>query len=198
MSRSEKWEQLMRESIVDGVLGALTEQGYEGLTMKRVAQKAGVAKGTLYAYFDNKTELLEAAVESSLAPLSDDLRAIVDGDDDAETKLRRVVERHIGYFDEHHEIFRVLLYERHKVLGKWGRYKTSRYRRLVDTIAGIITEGVDSGQFRPLDPVKTATMLAEANISVIHQRLFGDKCSPLNEDHELVVDIFLHGISQQK
>lgn len=197
MSRAEKWEQLMRESILDGVLGALTEQGSEGLTMKRVAEKAGVAKGTLYSYFDNKTELLEAAVQSSLEPLQEQLGAILDSDDDPETKLRKVVDRHLTYFDEHREIFRVLLYERHKVIGKWGRYKTSRYRRFVDGIAGIIAQGVEQGQFRGVDPVKTATMLAEANISLIHQRLFGDKCSPLTEDRDLVVDIFLNGIREQ-
>jgi len=194
MDRSEKWEKLMKESIVDGVVAVLTKEGSEGLTMKRVAEEAGVAKGTLYAYFDNKAELLEAAVQSSLDPLGEQLDEILASDLDPEGRLRGIVERHLSFFDENRDVFRVLLYERQKVQGKWARYRTSRYRRFVEHVANIITEGIADGTFRRLDPPKTAAMLVEACISTINRRLFRDDPGPVTDDAALVLSIFLHGI----
>ena len=37
-----------------------TTDGYEATTMAKVAQRAGVAVGTVYLYFQNKNDLLSA------------------------------------------------------------------------------------------------------------------------------------------
>ena len=38
-------------------------QGFEGASMDDIASKAGVSKGTLYVYFENKERLFAAIVE---------------------------------------------------------------------------------------------------------------------------------------
>jgi len=193
--RSDKWEAFMKESILGGVISVLTREGSEGLTMQRVAEEAGVAKGTVYSYFANKAELLEAAVQVSLEPLTRETRGILESKLDPGEKLRRLLARNLTYFEEHRDTFRVLLYERHKVLGKQTRFRTSRYHTVVDQTATVISEGIRSGQFRDLDPVKVATMLIEANISLIHRRLFTENPGSLEEDCNLILQIFLEGIS---
>jgi len=195
MERSEKWEQFMKESILGGVISVLTKEGSEGLTMQRVAEEAGVAKGTVYSYFANKAELLEAAVQVSLEPLTREIHGILESELDPAEKLRRLLARNLTYFEKNRETFRVLLYERHRVLGKQSRFRTSRYHTVVDQTAAVIAEGVRSGQFRDLDPVKVATMLIEANISLVHRRLFSENPGSLEEDCNLIFQIFLRGIS---
>src|SRR5204863_6962653 len=49
-----------RQAIVDAARSLFTTAGYEATTIADVARKAGVAVGTVYLYFKNKTELLYA------------------------------------------------------------------------------------------------------------------------------------------
>lgn len=186
----------MKSTIVDSVCSILGSVGVEGLTMDRVAQEAGVAKGTLYAYFEDKAHLLESVVEATIQPLSDDIKRILADDRAPEDKIRELVYHHLSFFDEHGDMFRVLLYERHKIQGKWQRYRSSRYRMLLERIAKVIEDGIAVGRFRTVDPVKAAAILFDANVSIINQRLFNRCNVPVAEDVELILQIFLGGISQ--
>lgn len=47
-----------REAIVEAARVLFTTEGYEATTIADVAKKAGVAVGTVYLYFKNKSELL--------------------------------------------------------------------------------------------------------------------------------------------
>src|SRR2546423_1327806 len=49
-----------RQAIGDAARSLFTTVGYEATTIADVARKAGVAVGTVYLYFKNKTELLYA------------------------------------------------------------------------------------------------------------------------------------------
>jgi len=60
--RKKVLEAFTRKDILDSAVGLLTRNGIQGLTMDRVAAEAGVAKGTLYVYFKNKEEILDAAL----------------------------------------------------------------------------------------------------------------------------------------
>jgi len=52
-----------RRQIVDGARAVFLAQGFEGSSMNDIARAAGVSKGTLYVYFDNKEKLFAAIVE---------------------------------------------------------------------------------------------------------------------------------------
>ena len=47
-----------RQLIMDAARDLFTNKGYESTTMSEVARKAGVAVGTVYLYFKNKSDLL--------------------------------------------------------------------------------------------------------------------------------------------
>ena len=51
-----------REQILKGAHEIFAEYGYEGASMSVIARHAGVSKGTLYNYFDNKADLFTAVV----------------------------------------------------------------------------------------------------------------------------------------
>lgn len=52
----------MQTRILDAALGCFTQQGYHATKMTDVAKAAGLAKGSLYRYFDNKDALTDALV----------------------------------------------------------------------------------------------------------------------------------------
>jgi AcrR family transcriptional regulator len=75
------------EAIIAAFFAELGEKGYEGLTMDRVAERAGVGKAALYRRWPSKQEMLidlvgQYATEAVLPPdtgsLAGDLRAVAD------------------------------------------------------------------------------------------------------------------------
>lgn len=47
-----------REAIFNAALKFILEEGFSGMKMSAVAKRAGVATGTLYIYFSNKSDLI--------------------------------------------------------------------------------------------------------------------------------------------
>ena len=60
-----------RQAILDAALTVFAERGYEAARLDDVAAHAGVAKGTLYLYFEDKEALFEALVRSAVSPILD-------------------------------------------------------------------------------------------------------------------------------
>src|SRR5262245_9737739 len=52
-----------RRQIIEGARNVFLAQGFDAASMNDIARAAGVSKGTLYVYFDNKEQLFEAIVE---------------------------------------------------------------------------------------------------------------------------------------
>ena len=56
-----------RERIVAAAIDMVTEQGWQSITMARLAQRAGVSRQTVYNEIGSKSELAEAVVLDELA-----------------------------------------------------------------------------------------------------------------------------------
>ncbi|WP_156764413.1 TetR/AcrR family transcriptional regulator, partial [Mycobacterium sp. E3247] len=52
-----------RQRIVVATMRCVAENGYSRTTIREIARAADVTSGSLYHYFPNKSELLDAAVE---------------------------------------------------------------------------------------------------------------------------------------
>jgi len=66
MARKPNTEQ-RREQIVNGLLEAIGEHGYDKATIQTIAQKAGLAPGLIHYHFQNKEEILLELVKSLAA-----------------------------------------------------------------------------------------------------------------------------------
>lgn len=65
-SHRSRWyshRQEQRNEIIHAAGNVFSEVGYDRANMRMVAERAGVAKPTLYAYFRGKSALLEAVIE---------------------------------------------------------------------------------------------------------------------------------------
>ncbi|WP_079186346.1 TetR/AcrR family transcriptional regulator [Streptomyces sp. CB01580] len=74
----------------------LVERGFAALTMEGIAQRAGVAKQTIYRWWKSKVEIL-------LDTLSDDAREALEwraGEDDPQGDLKNHLQRVADFFEE--------------------------------------------------------------------------------------------------
>lgn len=65
--------QLSREQILHATAHCLDQAGYDGTTIRKIAKRLGCAVGSIYRYFSDKRELLDAVVQSRFTPVLDAL-----------------------------------------------------------------------------------------------------------------------------
>jgi AcrR family transcriptional regulator len=186
--------ELTRHHIQDAAIRALTRVGVQGLTMDRIAEEAGIAKGTIYLHFRTKRELVQQTIDAFLAPLVDELTTVLSSDLPADQRLRLFTQRHLAYFEDRHDLFRVLLHERNRLQIRADRRRNSLYKKLVEKTAETVERGIESGVFRNVDATKLAGLIIDANITVISQRLLEDHQGGADEDAEFLSSVIMDGI----
>ncbi|AUG80609.1 TetR family transcriptional regulator [Kitasatospora sp. MMS16-BH015] len=58
MGRRERNKQKVQERLYDSALGLITERGYDGTSIEDIAERADVARGTFFNYFQRKEDLI--------------------------------------------------------------------------------------------------------------------------------------------
>jgi AcrR family transcriptional regulator len=100
-SASQDRAKITVEKCLDACRDLLIESGFEKLTMSEVARSAGIAMGTLYQYFADRTALLKVLLERHNAAVGVGLEAALDDVDDLDDLIIRMIALSDGYFDLH-------------------------------------------------------------------------------------------------
>src|SRR5262252_114863 len=79
-----------RRQIMDGARAVFLARGFDAASMGEIARAAGVSKGTLYVYFENKEELFEATVHEQCGVQAEGLFNLDLDDRDVEGVLTRL------------------------------------------------------------------------------------------------------------
>ena len=198
MNARTLWQDYKRQSIQEAVIRLMCREGLKSVTMDRVAQEVGIAKGTVYLHYRDKQELLEEVKESALAPITAKIEETLRGDEAADRKLRAYSIRYLSYFDEHRDLFRILLYEREVTRVQGSRFQSERYRQTMTDVVRVIRDGIESGAFRDVDPHIAAAMFIESNLAVVNQRLLTEKPAPVEDDAALIADVFINGLRRKR
>jgi AcrR family transcriptional regulator len=97
------------ELIFEASIRILNKQGLEGLTTNRIAEVAGISIGTLYQYFSNKQEILNALGQREIETTIGKITEIFFTPNEEADKLRMLVRAFLGAFDGRHQVRKILL-----------------------------------------------------------------------------------------
>lgn len=86
-ARKLKEKEDLRRLILDTAGELFTSEGYENVSMRKIAERIGYSPTTIYLYFRDKEDLLREVCESTFSRLADEIRRSYDG---AMTPLERM------------------------------------------------------------------------------------------------------------
>jgi AcrR family transcriptional regulator len=86
-----------RRQIIEGARQVFMAQGFDAASMGEIARVAGVSKGTLYVYFENKEQLFESIVVQECAVHAERIFDFDAGDHDVEGVLTRLGLAYVGF-----------------------------------------------------------------------------------------------------
>jgi AcrR family transcriptional regulator len=98
-SRREKYRQDSRAAILRAARTAFRREGFESVSMRKLAAKVGCSHGNIYLHFKNKEQLFDCLVEESFAQLAEALRGLKIGEsnEDPVRLLRRAGRAYVDF-----------------------------------------------------------------------------------------------------
>ena len=188
--------------LMESARRVIGRHGFEGTTIDRVAEDARVAKGTIYLYFSNKEDLLHAAVFEGLRAMIDETLRSDQPDLPPLERLRAFVKTQFRIQSSNQDFLKAFFLESKFVTFEPGDERGGALRSLytehLNFIASILESAVEAGVFRRLDPQFAAYALTEMMTGCLRRRLLGLVGTPVEEDAELVLELFLKGIIATK
>lgn len=88
----------IRLRISSCALKLFQDEGYEAISMRRLAKEANLTPMTLYKYFDSKIEILHLLWEEVFTVLFDDLDDVAAKDPEPRSRLNSVALRYVTYW----------------------------------------------------------------------------------------------------
>lgn len=142
------------------------ESGFRRATVDSVAQRAEVAKGTIYLYFENKEAILAELVLQALGELGSRLQAASDGCSalHPDHRLRAMADAYLAFAQDSPDYFRLLNAFDH---GSFQEGISLDLReeiiresnRTLDLVSQAMSDGMALGLFAPDDARQAASVL---------------------------------------
>ncbi|WIX76219.1 TetR/AcrR family transcriptional regulator [Amycolatopsis carbonis] len=175
----------LRDSIVAAAVEQLAEHGYAGCSVAAVAERAGVAVGTVYRHFPTKAQLVVRVFRQVVTREVEAVREASAGPGEPAERVAAVFETFAARALKAPRLAYALLAEPVDALIDAERLEFRRAFR--DVVAEHVAAGVTSGALPAQDSVLTAAALVGAAAEVLIGPLRGGAVSDVVELRTFVV-----------
>ncbi|MGE3840565.1 MAG: TetR/AcrR family transcriptional regulator [Vicinamibacterales bacterium] len=198
-TRHEVLAAFRRKELLLAARQVFAECGFERATMDRVAERAHVAKGTVYLYYASKRELYLAALTQGLTELHDLVRSRLDPASSCFENLRAFIETKMTFFDTERDFFRIYL-----ELGLPPGYVPTAdpalrrlYRAQQRILRDLLARAVARREIRELPLDRLAEAVAHLTRDAVARRLDGRIHASVSDDARFVIDLLWRGIASE-
>ena len=152
---------LTRAAIVDEARRMIIAEGLGALSLRRIASALDVTAPALYAYVTDKSDLLRAVADGELAALIDRFEQIEQPDPIA--RVEAYCRAYIDHARENPELYPVMfLFPPDFAPGAPEGSEIPGASQAFALSAAAVTEAIESGAFRALDPLEASLVLFTA------------------------------------
>ncbi|MBA7470212.1 hypothetical protein ES707_05490 [subsurface metagenome] len=198
--RKEKEKVARIEGILSAAKRVFSRKGYEATTMEDIAVEAGFGKASLYFYFKGKEEVFLSLIKNGLEGQKKLLKEVINSQLSNVERLEAVLSKFFEYVQKNREFMRIVHSESQKLYATTLREVRSsiikEHRKTMEGIASIVRDGIESGEFRKVEPTLAAASFMGIIRSVIFDWFVRDEKSLLDRYKPMVMDIFLKGIGK--
>ncbi len=188
---------LRRDQILDAAARVFAERGFHRTTVREVAQAAGVANGTIYNHFENKTALLVAI----LARLNEAERRAIDlaqaQATDVRTFVRNYFHNHLLVFaNENQALLRVVLSEVLVNIEVRERYMRDIVAPTFGTVVQQLSPFATLADVKEEDWLQTIELMSSMLLGVLMVRMLDESAAQRtwNQLPEVLTELFFEGL----
>ncbi len=165
----------LRRRILDTARHLLVQEGYQDLSMRKIANAIGYSATSIYLYFDSKDALLHALIHEGMMRLRDQLRGAAARHPDAPARrLRALCQCFVDFGLENPEYYEIMFQLRPERMERYPPEKYRKARENLDFFARALEEGVEEGIFE-VDDIKVSASTVWASLHGTISLLLADR-----------------------
>ena len=187
--------------ILEAARKVFADRGFHEATVDDIAEAAGVAKGTVYLYYQSKRDVYFAALKFGISQMYSSLLQEIKKVSTPEEKLKALIAAKLVYFDENRDFFKIYYSELGNIPSAHPGGIDTEFKalyqeqaRLVETI---LKEGARKKVIRSLRTEHAAFAISDIIRGVVTHRILGWSKSKLNQDVDFIFDMVWKGIAAQ-
>jgi len=186
--RQERDREAVRRSILDAARDLFVSEGFQNVSIRKIAERIEYSPGALYGYFPSKDDIFFALAEEGFRLLGDPQRH----HDIAATPLDRMRASFVQFYDfscQHPEYFTLMFVDRSvpRISREYERFAFAREKKR--QVVQLIQACIDSGDLpSTLDPAVAFRAFSVGLIGVAVMRL-SDRLQPGENAGDLATDV---------
>jgi AcrR family transcriptional regulator len=188
------------QEIIEAAFAEFSRNGYGMTTLDQIAERAGVTKGTIYVYFENKEHLFISMVHEALKASLDTIHEMFERHEGSTADLLRaqfsLIYQHLVEDRRRREVVRMLIAEASRFPTLADRYHEEIHRPCLEMLTQVIQRGMDRGEIRR-SPVTDCLLVIIGPIALIDvwMMIFDDRHPlDLKAYFDAHIDLVLKGL----
>lgn len=189
--------QQTRERILGCAEELFGRKGYDAVSVADIAQACDISTALIYYHYTDKESLLRALVDLASEVFDVHTRVAVEGEGAPRERIERFIAGWLETAGSHGSLLRILVRPLTDPEGPLAGELLARIAYTIDGLASVIAEGIEAGQFAPVDPC----LAAESLLGLVNTRAAADVLNvPARDNREesvrFVTHLFFSGIAR--
>jgi AcrR family transcriptional regulator len=186
------------DEILSAALAEFSDKGFAGASMGSIAQRAGIARPTVYLYYATKDAIFEAAVMDRMGGMVSRAQGILavnaPFDDVLEQVLRNYYDRIVG--TDAAILIRVLIAEGGRFPELAAFFRANILGAIEGLLADLVAKGIAQGELpAAVQTLDLKVIIAPAVFTMVFGLIFGDM--PAAQKERFIrshISLILHGL----
>ncbi|HEY5926582.1 MAG TPA: TetR/AcrR family transcriptional regulator [Kofleriaceae bacterium] len=169
---AERAKQERRRQIMNAAKHVFAEAGYHGASIHAIIEKAQIARGTFYLYFESKAVVFDSILDQAMADLRARIHRIEVDDKSApapQIQLREQVMATLDYIVRDRPLATLLLSAGHTPDAEAAERLDQFFAEVRDLLRRAMESGMEIGLLRKVDPELAASAMLGMIRGVIEQ-----------------------------
>lgn len=150
----------LRRLILDTTRHLLVQEGYQNLSMRKIASAIDYSATSIYLHFDSKDALLHALIHEGMMQLYDALAATAEAHaSDLLRRLEALCRRFIDFGLDNPAYYEIMFQLHPERMERYPAEKYRQARRNLDFFADALAEGTEKGVFHVGNPQVSASTI---------------------------------------
>jgi AcrR family transcriptional regulator len=205
--RREREKSETHDKILDAARELFVTEGYDGVSMRRVAEKIEYSPTAIYVHFADKNELFHELCHQDYARLAEVFQSSAMSSDPIE-RLKQIGSTYIEFGTRYPNHYKFMFMTPHPAHGMDDRDRETHGNPEVDAYAFLkwaVQAAIDAGCFR--EEIRDAELVSQTLWASVHGVISLDiaKCTdpwvdwrPLKQRAEMMLEITLRGLEREK
>ncbi len=146
----------LRQIILSAARSLFVKEGYESVSMRKIADLIDYSPTTIYLYFKNKAQLLDSVCEETQTQLLNDIERLLGDTDDPVETLEKCAKAYARFGLDHPEDYKLMVILRPQYEQGLGIEEGSVVERLLDHLNSIVGECIKQRRVRAGDVALTS------------------------------------------